>query len=353
MTVSGGALLALAAWMTVLALGWMVVRRRRGRGGDVRVKPLPTQPRESGLRETLRATRERLLGQLERVLRDRGGLEVGVWGDLVEVLVGADVGVQTASMLVRKARERVAGSREGPVVLQALRAEVEAMLGASPASEATARPWVILLVGVNGVGKTTTLGKLAALHRKRGRRVLLVAGDTFRAAAIDQLAVWAERTGSDLVRQGPGADPAAVAHDGMAAARARDVDVVLIDTAGRLHTRGNLMEELRKIHRVVARAVPGAPHETLLVVDATTGQNAIAQARTFAGAVEVTGIILTKLDGTAKGGVVVSMCHDVGVPVRYVGVGEGMDDLRPFEAREFAEALFAAGGGRLAASESP
>jgi fused signal recognition particle receptor len=193
---------------------------------------------------------------------------------------------------------------------------------------------------VNGVGKTTTIGKLAARHVAAGRRVLLVAGDTFRAAAADQLAIWAERTGAEIVRQGPGADASAVVFDGIKAACARQVDVVLIDTAGRLHTRSNLMEELKKVRRVMARELPGAPHETLLVLDATTGQNALSQARVFAEALGVTGVVLTKLDGTARGGVVIAVQREVGAPVRFVGVGEAQGDLRPFDAHEFVEALF-------------
>jgi fused signal recognition particle receptor len=199
------------------------------------------------------------------------------------------------------------------------------------------------VTGVNGVGKTTTVGKLAARHAAAGRRVLVVAADTFRAAAIDQLAVWAERAGAEIVRQGPGSDPSAVVFDGMKAAMARDVDVVLVDTAGRLHTRSNLMDELRKVRRVVARELPGAPHETLLVIDATTGQNALAQARTFTEAVQVTGIVLTKLDGTTKGGVALALRRELDVPLRWIGVGEAAEDLRPFEASAFVDALFDAG----------
>ena len=198
-----------------------------------------------------------------------------------------------------------------------------------------------LVTGVNGVGKTTTIGKLAAMHAAAGRRVLLVAADTFRAAAIEQLEVWAERTGADLVRHDQGADPSAVVFDGLRAAVARHADVVIIDTAGRLHTRGNLMDELGKVGRVIAREIPGAPHETLLVVDATTGQNAVNQARTFQEAVPLSGVVLTKLDGTARGGVLVAIRHELGLPIRYVGVGEGVDDLRVFEAEEFVRGLFA------------
>jgi fused signal recognition particle receptor len=196
-------------------------------------------------------------------------------------------------------------------------------------------------VGVNGVGKTTTIGRLAARHRADGRRVMLVAADTFRAAASEQLAVWAERTGSEIVRQAAGADPSAVVFDGMKSAIARGIDVVLVDTAGRLHTRTNLMEELRKIRRIIGRELPEAPHETLLVVDATTGQNAVAQARVFTEALGVTGLVLTKLDGTARGGVAIAVRRELNAPITWIGVGEGVDDLRPFDASQFAAALLA------------
>jgi fused signal recognition particle receptor len=198
-----------------------------------------------------------------------------------------------------------------------------------------------MVVGVNGVGKTTSIGKLAARFMRGGRRTLLVAADTFRAAAIEQLTVWAERTGADLVRQQHGGDPGAVAFDGLRAAVARNADVVIIDTAGRLHTKSNLMDELRKVRRVIAREVPGAPHETLLVIDAVTGQNGLTQARAFLQQLEITGVILTKLDGTARGGIVLAITGELGIPVRYVGVGEGVDDLREFDPGEFAAALLA------------
>jgi fused signal recognition particle receptor len=198
-----------------------------------------------------------------------------------------------------------------------------------------------MVVGVNGVGKTTTIGKLAARFVHSGRRTLLVAGDTFRAAAIEQLTVWAERAGADLVRQQHGGDPGAVAFDGLRAAIARKSDVVIIDTAGRLHTKSNLMEELRKVRRVIAREVPGAPHETLLVIDAVTGQNGLVQARAFMEQLDITGVILTKLDGTARGGIVLAIAGELGLPIRYVGVGEGVEDLREFDPKEFVGALLA------------
>jgi fused signal recognition particle receptor len=200
-----------------------------------------------------------------------------------------------------------------------------------------------MVVGVNGVGKTTSIGKLAAREAAAGRKVLLVAGDTFRAAAGEQLAIWAERAGGDLIRQQQGSDPGAVVFDGIRAALARHADVAIVDTAGRLHTKSNLMEELKKVRRVIARELPGAPHETLLALDATTGQNGLAQARAFVEALDVTGVILTKLDGTAKGGIVIAIAAELGVPIRYVGVGEGVDDLREFDPAQFVDALLEPG----------
>ena len=279
--------------------------------------------------------------QVEAALgRAPAGLDA-VLSELEEVLIAADVGMRTAAVLLDRVRQRVGRSGDPAEVRRALREEMVAMLDAPPPPAPTARPWVVLITGVNGVGKTTTIGKLAARHAEAGRRALLVAADTFRAAAIEQLAVWAERTGAVLVRQAPGADPSAVAFDGMKAAVARAIDVVLVDTAGRLHTRTNLMAELGKVRRVIAREMPGAPHETLLVLDATTGQNAIAQARSFLEAADVTGIVLTKLDGTARGGIVLAVRYELGLPIHYVGVGEAVEDLRPFVASEFVDALFA------------
>ncbi len=204
----------------------------------------------------------------------------------------------------------------------------------------SARPWVVIFLGVNGVGKTTTIGKLAAQYRNDGKKVLLVAGDTFRAAAIEQLDAWGQQVGVDVVKHKAGADPSAVVFDGMQAAKSRSVDVLLIDTAGRLHTKVHLIEELKKIRRVIIRELPDAPHETLLVLDATTGQNGLQQARVFKEATDVTGIVLTKLDGTAKGGVIISIQEELGVPVQYIGVGEDVEDLQPFEAESFVQALF-------------
>lgn len=265
--------------------------------------------------------------------------------DLQDVLIAGDVGVGPAERLVAAVRAgSSAGAGRGDWE-SGLRAEARRLLGdavAEPA-ELPARPWVQLVVGVNGVGKTTTIGKLATRHAARGRRVLLVAGDTFRAAAGDQLAVWAERAGAEIVRQAPGSDPSSVVFDGLQAAQARGVDVVLIDTAGRLHTKVNLMEELGKVCRVIAKVDPEAPHEALLVLDATTGQNALAQARAFSEVVPIDGVILTKLDGSARGGMALAVREAVGAPIRYVGLGETAEDLQPFDPDAFVEGLLPGG----------
>jgi fused signal recognition particle receptor len=332
------AAVALAVAVVLVVFAW---RRRSARVGEGKGAGAPSGPGDR-LRRGLLATRRKLGDQLDGIFGRGPTPTASLLGEVEEALIGADVGVQTAGELVSRVRERLGSASGGEDVRSALREEVEAALVAPPQMEPSERPWVVLVIGVNGVGKTTTIGKLAARHAARGRRVLLVAGDTFRAAAADQLAVWAERTGSELVRQAAGADASAVVFDGMKAARARGVDVVLVDTAGRLHTRSNLMEELKKVRRVIAREVPGGPHETLLVLDATTGQNALSQARAFAEALGVTGVVLTKLDGTARGGVVIAVQREVGAPVRFVGVGEGVEDLRSFDAHEFVEALFEA-----------
>src|SRR3954468_5135063 len=253
------------------------------------------------------------------------------WERLEEALIGADVGVPATAELVRRLEER--GGLEG------LEEELTSMLGEPGTLDVSARPAVILVVGVNGTGKTTTIGKLAAKLSEHGLSVLLAAADTFRAAAEEQLEVWAERAGADFVGSERGGDPAAVAFDAIAAAEARGREVVVVDTAGRLHTQANLMEELAKVRRVIAQRLEGAPHETLLVVDATTGQNGVQQARLFSQAVEVSGIVLTKLDGSAKGGVAIAIAHELGLPVKLIGIGEGLDDLRPFDPRDFARAL--------------
>jgi fused signal recognition particle receptor len=253
-----------------------------------------------------------------------------------EALLSADVGVAATDRIMAAAR----ADRVGTVRERVSREILRILRDVSPAPDAPSKPRVVLVVGVNGTGKTTTVGKLANLYRERGESVLVCAADTFRAAAVEQLAVWAERAGVDFVRAGSGADPAAVAFDAATAAKSRGRDVVIVDTAGRLHTRANLMAELTKIRRVVGKAVEGAPQEVLLVLDATVGQNGLVQAREFLAASGATGLVLTKLDGTAKGGVAIAVAHEVRLPILYVGVGEGMDDLIPFDPAQYVDALF-------------
>lgn len=301
----------------------------------------------------LEKTRGGFVARLNALLTGGKALDDGILADLEEVLFTADIGVQTATRLLEAARERVRRKElSDPSRLRAvLRDDIERILAleggdgaAGPEARVAAgteRPHVIMVVGVNGSGKTTTVGKLAARLKQAGRSVLLGAGDTFRAAAGEQLEIWAERVGAPIVRGKEGSDPASVCFEAVRRGVADGIDVVLCDTAGRLHTKTPLMEELKKVQRVMAKAMPGAPHEVLLVLDATNGQNAIAQARQFHEALGVTGIVLTKLDGTAKGGVIIGISDELKLPVRYVGVGEKVADLRPFSPREFVEALFA------------
>ena len=250
----------------------------------------------------------------------------------------ADVGVAATGEIVGAVTRR---QRRGESLRELVKQEMLRVLEATtPMAEPTVKPHVMLIVGVNGVGKTTTIGKLANQLKREGRTPLICAADTFRAAAVEQLQIWADRAGVDIVRAREGSDPAAVVFDAITAGKARQRDVVLVDTAGRLHTRTNLMNELDKIRRVASREVPGAPHEVLLVLDATVGQNGLAQAREFTSVAGVTGIVLTKLDGTAKGGVAVAIAHDLKLPIRYIGVGEGVDDLLPFSPREYVDAIF-------------
>jgi fused signal recognition particle receptor len=324
---------------TAAGVGFMLRRRRRERPATAIPVPAPVVAAPDRVGGGLSMTRRRLVERLESAL-GRGPRPVDVvLAELEEALVSADVGTRTTATLLERVRAEVGRTGAPQEIRRALREAILGCLASAPAPVPEGRPWVILVTGVNGVGKTTTIGKLAARYAASGKRVLMVAADTFRAAASDQLAVWAERTGVALVQHAPGGDPSAVVFDGMKAAVARGIDVVLVDTAGRLHTRTPLIDELRKLRRVIAREVPGAPHETLLVLDATTGQNAVNQARTFTEAVEVTGVILTKLDGTARGGVAVAVRHELGLPIRYIGVGEAAEDLRPFDATEFVAAL--------------
>ena len=298
----------------------------------------------SRLKESLVKTRQAFVEKIDSLVNRRQSIDEELYEELEEVLVQADVGVATAVELVGRVRETVRQRRVGDPaeVKSILKEHIKEILQSSygELSHSMAPPTVILVVGVNGVGKTTTIGKLAHYYRRAGKKVILGAADTFRAAAIDQLEVWAERAGAEIIRQREGSDPAAVAYDSLQAARARRADVLIVDTAGRLHTKTNLMEELKKINRVVSREMPGAPHEVLLVLDATNGLNALNQAKLFSEAVGVTGIVLTKLDGSAKGGVIIAVKRELGIPIKLIGTGEGVEDLRPFDAGEFVEALF-------------
>src|SRR5574340_503662 len=285
------------------------------------------------VRDSLSRSRRALAEQLATAAFDSGDDEA--WERLEEALIRSDVGVPATAELVRRLESRPSlGRREDALV-----DEVGELFGEPPVLALTGRPTVILVVGVNGTGKTTTIGKLAQKLREHGRSVLVGAADTFRAAAEEQLEIWARRAEADFVGSPRGADPAAVAFDAVEAGRARRRDVVIVDTAGRLHTQGNLMAELEKVRRVISGRIEGAPHETLLVVDATTGQNGVQQARLFGEAVGVSGVALTKLDGSARGGVAIAIAVELGLPVKLVGVGEGLDDLRPFDARDYARAL--------------
>ena len=302
-------------------------------------------PRPARLAERLARTRSALVGGLGRLLAGRR-LEGEALEELEALLFGADLGVKTTESLLGVVRSKAAGGNADDlrrVLREAILEKLRRVEPQEPPLATKSTPHVVLVLGVNGSGKTTTIGKLAARHVAEGRRVVLGAGDTFRAAAIEQLEIWGQRVGCEVVKGVAGGDPAAVAFDTVKAAKARDADVAIIDTAGRLQTKAPLVEELRKIVRVIGRDCPGAPHETLLVLDANTGQNAISQARVFTEAAGVTGLVLTKLDGTAKGGVLVGLADEFGIPVRWVGVGEGVEDLRPFDAEEFVDALFAEG----------
>jgi len=285
------------------------------------------------LRDSLGKTRRAMTEQLAAAAFDPADDEA--WERLEEALIAADVGVPTTAELVRRLEARGELGELG----EALAAEAADLLGEPARLDVAPRPTVILVVGVNGTGKTTTIGKLADRLGERGHSVIMAAADTFRAAAEEQLEIWAQRAGADFVGSERGGDPAAVAYDAIEAATARGRDIVIVDTAGRLHTQTNLMEELAKIHRVIERRLEGAPHETLLVIDATTGQNGLQQARLFRDAVDVSGVALTKLDGSAKGGVALAIAHELGLPVKLVGVGEGIEDLRPFDPQDFARAL--------------
>lgn len=325
--------------------GGVYLVRRRGSAGVGAVPRQPTDaplaaPEPHGLRDSLTRTRQGLLGRLRLVWSGGKETEARLL-ELEEALLAADVGPKATHELLAKLRPLAHELADADALRRVLGKHMRAILEDGAGCCPTVTPHVILVAGVNGVGKTTTIGKLAWRYRQAGQKVLLVAADTFRAAAGEQLEHWAQRVGASCVRHQSGADPSAVAFDGMKAAVARGVDAVIIDTAGRLHVKTHLMEELKKVARVITRQLDGAPHEILLVIDATTGQNAITQARVFCEALPVTGMVLTKLDGTAKGGAILAVRAELGVPIRYVGVGEAVGDLLPFDAGAFVEALLA------------
>lgn len=296
------------------------------------------------LKEGLQKTRKSITEKIDQVLVSFGKIDDDLFDELEEILITSDVGIETTSRIIEDLKKKVRENKvtDPRMVKELLKDEIYEILSDKGGSLATdTAPSVIVVIGVNGVGKTTSIGKIANLYKQSGKKVILAAADTFRAAAIDQLEIWANRVGVDIIKHTEGADPAAVIFDAVQSAKARKTDVLICDTAGRLHTKKNLMEELKKVSRVIDRELPDASRETLLVLDATTGQNAIAQAKTFSESTDITGIVLTKLDGTAKGGIVVAIKSELDIPVKLIGVGEKMEDLQKFDAREFVEALFA------------
>lgn len=297
----------------------------------------------SKLREGLGKTRDALMGGIESVLRSFVKVDEDFLDELEEILITSDVGVGAAEEIIDELREKIKDDRlqTREDTMAALREIISGMIGEGEPLHLDTKPSVILVIGVNGAGKTTSVGKIAARLRAEGKKVVVAAADTFRAAAIDQLAVWCDRAGVDLIKQSEGSDPAAVVFDAANYARVKGADVLIIDTAGRLHNKKNLMNELAKINRVIDRELPGASRENLLVLDATTGQNAIIQAKEFGEAADITGLVLNKLDGTAKGGIVLSIRRELGLPVKFIGVGEKIDDMQPFDSAEFIDALFA------------
>jgi len=300
------------------------------------------------------ATKQNLVERIETVVHGKKVIDAQTLEELEEILIGADIGVQTTLEIIEKVRQQVDRKLINDtdelirlikqellnILTASLRKSGDGVVASETAIPENIRPYVMMIVGVNGVGKTTTIGKLAHRIKSDGNNVLICAADTFRAAANDQLAIWAERTGVPIIQQKVGTDPSAVIFDSLAAARARGIDVLIVDTAGRLHTKLNLMQELEKMRRVASREVEGAPHEVLLVIDAVTGQNGLEQARQFTKSINVTGLVLTKLDGTAKGGIVVAIAKELGIPIRYVGIGEGIDDLVEFSPEQYINSLF-------------
>ena len=295
------------------------------------------------IKEGLKKTRDAVIGQIDSMLKSFTNIDDELFEELEELLVMGDVGVPTAEKICEELKKRVKkeGIKNPNEIHRLLEETVSDMLRGGEELDLSTTPSIILVIGVNGVGKTTTIGKLANHLTKQGKKVILAAGDTFRAAAIEQLEIWADRSHCEIIKQNEGSDPAAVIYDAISAAKARHADVIICDTAGRLHNKKPLMDELAKINRIIDRELPDASKEKLLVLDATTGQNAVNQAEQFSLATGITGIVLTKLDGTAKGGVVLAIKEGLGIPVKYIGVGEQIDDLQPFDAEDFAKALFA------------
>jgi len=295
------------------------------------------------IKEGLKKTRDAVIGQIDSMLKSFTKIDDELFEELEELLVMGDVGVPTAEKICEELKKKVKkeGIKNPNEIHRLLEETVSDMLRGGEELDLSTTPSIILVIGVNGVGKTTTIGKLANHLTKQGKKVILAAGDTFRAAAIEQLEIWADRSHCEIIKQNEGSDPAAVIYDAISAAKARHADVIICDTAGRLHNKKPLMDELAKINRIIDRELPDASKEKLLVLDATTGQNAVNQAEQFSLATGITGIVLTKLDGTAKGGVVLAIKEGLGIPVKYIGVGEQIDDLQPFDAKDFAKALFA------------
>lgn len=310
---------------------------------DVKTKDAPEESKGffHRLKKGLSKTRQVLTTDIDDLFLGKKKADENLLEEVEELLITADMGVQTTMMLMERIKKKASGISSAADLKSMLKAEICGLMAASAGREQVwGTPHVVMVIGVNGVGKTTTIGKLAARFKEEGKTVLIAAADTFRAAAIEQLTLWAERAGADIVKHRENSDPAAVAFDGVKAGISRGKDVVIVDTAGRLHTKVNLMEELKKIKRAIGKKLPEAPHETFLVLDATTGQNALSQAKLFDESLGITGLVLTKLDGTAKGGVVVSICNSLNIPLKYIGVGEQIDDLQRFDPKEFAEALF-------------
>ena len=318
--------------------------------------PVPVLSRKdvAGIRKGLAATRGGFIARLTALFSGRKEVDPAILEQVEEVMLSSDVGVKTTQAILERLRERLAKNElaDSDAVWSALRAEATRILSVAGGGlrDSGSKPTVVLMVGVNGVGKTTSIGKLGTRYTGEGKKVLLAAGDTFRAAAVQQLEVWGKRIGVDVVKGKEGADPGAVAFEATTKAKEAGVDLLFVDTAGRLHTKAPLMDEIKKVRKTIAKAMEGAPHETLLVLDATTGQNALTQAALFKEAVELTGIVLTKLDGTAKGGIVLAICDELKIPVRYVGLGERAEDLREFKVDEFVEALFGRDGDEAAAA---